>query len=67
MKAGVVVAFDVRAGLGRVRDEGDGREYDFHATQISGGGRDIDEGAHVRFDVAAGHLGRWEAVRVEKL
>jgi cold shock CspA family protein len=57
---GVVLNFDDHAGVGVVRaDNGD--ELFFHCTAISDGTRTITEGTAVDFDVAAGHLGRWEA------
>ena len=63
---GEVSAFDEHAGYGTVR-AGDGRELFFHCTQIADGSRTIDVGAPVRFEVGAGHLGRWEAFGVERL
>jgi cold shock CspA family protein len=63
--SGRVVAFDEHVGLGRVEAD-DGRTYPFHCTQLADGSRTVDVGAVVRFDVVAGHLGRWEAARVEK-
>jgi cold shock CspA family protein len=62
---GVVVEFDAHGGFGTVRAE-DGRELFFHCTQLVDGTRTIEVGAAVRFQVVAGHLGRWEAARVEK-
>jgi cold shock CspA family protein len=63
---GEVSTFDAHVGLGTVRAE-DGRELEFHCTQLADGTRTIDVGAAVRFEVVPGHLGRWEAARVEKL
>ena len=63
---GTIADFDEHVGLGTVRAE-DGRELSFHCTQLLDGTRTIDVGARVRFVVVAGHLGRWEAARVEKL
>jgi cold shock CspA family protein len=63
---GTVSAFDEHAGMGTIRTD-DGRDLFFHCTQLADGSRTVDEGAAVRFDVVAGHLGRWEAARVEKL
>jgi CspA family cold shock protein len=57
---GTVETFDAELGLGTVRGE-DGRTYGFHCTQIADGSRRVEPGAAVRFDVVAGHLGRWEA------
>jgi cold shock CspA family protein len=65
MPQGVVVAFDEAKGFGAVRDEG-GRELFFHCTQVTDGSRTIDVGATVRFDVVAGHLGRWEATHLDR-
>lgn len=62
---GVVAAFDEHAGLGTVR-AGDGRELLFHCTQLVDGSRTVEVGAAVRFEIVPGHLGRWEAARVEK-
>ncbi len=63
---GTVAAFDEFVGLGTVRGE-DGRELSFHCTQLRDGTRSIEVGTLVRFEVVPGHLGRWEAARVEKL
>jgi cold shock CspA family protein len=62
---GRVIAFDADAGFGTI-EASDGREFFFHCTKIADGSREIAVGANVRFDVVAGHLGRWEASRVEK-
>ena len=63
---GTIADFDEHVGLGSVRAE-DGRELLFHCTQLLDGTRTIDVGALVRFEVVAGHAGKWEAARVEKL
>ena len=63
---GTVADFDEHVGLGTVRAE-DGRELLFHCTQLLDGTRTVDVGARVRFEVVAGHAGKWEAARVEKL
>lgn len=60
---GRVVAFDEHVGLGEVAGE-DGRRYPFHCTQIADGTRTISVDRAVTFEVAPGHLGRWEAVAV---
>ena len=57
---GSVAEFDEHKGYGTVRSD-EGEEYFFHCTQIADGSRTIAVGAHVSFDVTAGHLGRWEA------
>lgn len=62
---GRVVDFDEHAGLGHVEAD-DGRVLLFHCTQLVDGTRSVDVGAAVSFDVVAGHLGHWEAARVEK-
>ena len=59
---GTVASFDEHKGYGTVRESADGSEPFFHCTQIAGGSRIIAVGTEVTFDVAAGHLGRWEAV-----
>lgn len=61
---GKVLAFDEHAGFGTVCAD-DGQELFFHCTQIADGSRRIAVGTAVRFDAAPGHLGRWEARRVE--
>lgn len=61
---GTVVAFDEDAGLGTVAEDG-GPEHPFHCTAIADGTRTIEVGARVRYRVAAGLLGRWEARSVE--
>jgi cold shock CspA family protein len=66
MSEGVVASFDDPRGLGAVRAD-DGTEYPFHCTAIADGTRAIDEGARVRFEVVAGHMGRWEASHIAKV
>jgi cold shock CspA family protein len=63
---GTVASFDEHVGLGVIRAS-DGRELLFHCTQLVDGTRSIAVGALVRFEVVAGHAGKWEAARVEKL
>jgi cold shock CspA family protein len=60
-RTGTVIAFDDPAGLGIVRDEAGGEEFGFHCTQIADGTRTIAIGTAVRFTVAPGHRGQWEA------
>lgn len=60
---GLVAAFDDHKGFGTIRTDDD-TAYFFHCTAIADGGRTIDEGTPVTFDVVAGHLGRWEAGNV---
>ena len=62
---GTVADFDEHAGLGTIRAE-DGRELLFHCTQLTDGTRTIEVGVRVRFEPVPGHLGRWEAARVER-
>ena len=64
---GTVAEFDEQVGVGMIRSDEDGRDYFFHCTQIADDSRTIDVDAPVRFEVVAGHLGKWEAVGVEKL
>jgi CspA family cold shock protein len=63
---GSVESFDKDVGLGEVRAR-DGRLYSFHCTEIGDGSRDIAVGTEVDFAVAPGHLGSWEARRVEPI
>jgi len=60
---GVVTEYDDPRGLGTI--EADGTTYPFHCTAIVDGSRTIEVGTEVTFEVRAGHLGRWEATRVE--
>ena len=60
---GTVVEFDDPRGLGIVRTDA-GVEYPFHCTGIADGTRTIAAGSAVRWRVAAGRLGRWEAVAI---
>ena len=62
--AGVVSDFDEARGLGVVTAD-DGTELPFHCTAIADGTRSIPVGERVRFVVAAGPAGRWEATRIE--
>ncbi len=61
---GTVVAFDEHAGLGTIQSE-DSLEFLFHCTQLMDGSRRIEVGVEVRFEVVAGHLGKWEAAQVD--
>ena len=58
--AGEVSSFDGAEGQGCLLAD-DQRTYWFHCTQIVGGARVIAVGTPVRFDLVAGHRGRWEA------
>jgi len=57
---GRVASFDQARGLGEVRAD-DGTAFGFHATAIADGSRTIAVGTEVRFTVAPGHRGRYEA------
>jgi cold shock CspA family protein len=59
-RLGQVAWYDGRRGLGGVTD-GEGEEFDFHATAIADGTRSIAAGTPVSFIVTAGHRGRYEA------
>jgi len=61
--AGRVASFDAEVGLGRIEDDG-GRTYPFHCVAVADGSRQIEPGAWVRFRVAAGLPGRWEAADI---
>lgn len=63
---GTVVAFDEVAGWGTVAAD-DGGVHFFHCTGIADGTRTIEVGAPVRFEVVAGHQGRWEATSLQRL
>ena len=63
---GNVDSFDKDVGLGEVCGR-DGRLYSFHCTEIGDGSRDIAVGTEVNFAVAPGHLGSWEARRLEPI
>jgi hypothetical protein len=60
---GRVVELDARRGLG-VIESGAGDRYPFHCTRIADPTRTVPVGAAVRYAVAPGPLGRWEAVSV---
>ena len=60
---GRVAEFDPERGLGVVVDD-TGRALPFHCTAIADGSRQIDVGTAVAFNVAPGHLGRYEARRL---
>ena len=57
---GRVVEFDEHKGYGWVEAD-DGRRLFLHCTAFADGSRTVPVGARVTFDVAPGHLGRWEA------
>jgi len=62
MPVGTVVAFDQDRGRGEV--ESDRERLGFHSTKIVDGSRSVAVGATVEFELAPGHLGRWEAVNL---
>jgi cold shock CspA family protein len=62
---GTVSAFDDPRGLGEITAE-DGRVFPFQCTTILDGTRTIAVGTAVRFDTVGGHLGRWEAIAIER-
>lgn len=67
-RSGMVVAFDEARGLGTVRPEGGGgADLGFHCTSIADGSRSVEVGAEVTFDVEAGPMGRWQAVRLRRV
>ena len=55
--------FDEHKGYGWVEAD-DGRRLFLHCTAVADGSRTVPVGARVRFDVAPGNLGRWEAREV---
>ncbi len=57
---GRVAEFDEHKGHGWVEAE-DGRRLFLHCTSIADGSRTVAVGEEVTFQVAPGHLGRWEA------
>lgn len=61
---GIVSSFDEPRGLGIITTL-DGVEVPFHCTAIADGTRTISVGERVRFALVPGHLGRWEAARIE--
>ena len=64
-RTGSVTTFDDHRGLGTITAD-DGAVLHFHCTGIADGSRSIEVDTHVRFDVVAGRLGRWEAWGIEK-
>ena len=61
---GTVLEFDEHVGLGLVEAE-DGTRLLFHCTAIADGTRTVGIGTAVRFDVAPGNRGVWEAAGLE--
>ncbi len=62
--SGVVTAFDVEEGLGRIALD-DGEEVGFHATQLADGSRAIEVGTRVVASVVPWHRGQSEATDVK--
>ena len=62
-RSGRVASFDEARGIGTVSDDAGG-EYPFHCTALVDGTRTVAVGAHVMFEIRAGHLGRFEARRI---
>ena len=62
-RRGTVTEFDAARGWGSVTGD-DGVRAEFHCTQIADGSRSIAVGTAVRYRLAPGHLGRWEAAAV---
>jgi cold shock CspA family protein len=60
---GTVTEFDPVRGWGAVTGD-DGARVEFHCTQIADGSRSIAVGTAVRYRLAPGHLGRWEAAAI---
>jgi cold shock CspA family protein len=56
-----VADFDPDRGFGTVVGDQGGEALFFHCTAIADGSRMIETGARVRYQVAPGQLGRWEA------
>jgi cold shock CspA family protein len=63
---GRVTSFDERRGIGEIAGD-DGAVYPFHCTVIADGTRTIARDTPVEFEVVPGHLGRWEAARVNRI
>lgn len=66
MSEGAVTEWDDHGGYGTITAD-DGAEHFFHCTQLVDGTRQTSVGERVSFDVAAGRLGRWEAVNISKI
>lgn len=66
LHTGTVSAFDDPVGLGEIVDDA-GASYGFHCTAIADGTRTIEVGTAVRFEVLAGHVGRFEAFGIAPL
>ena len=62
-RTGLVAAFDEHRGVGLVRTTA-GERLPFHCVALLDGTRTVAVGTPVRCAVAAGVLGRWEAVDI---
>ena len=67
MATGVVSEWDDHGGYGTITDDATGESHFFHCTQLLDGSRTTQVGEKVTFEVAAGRLGRWEAVEIAKI
>lgn len=65
-RVGAVTEFDDARGIGTVLGD-DGAVVAFHCTQIAGGRRTIHVGARVRYELAPGALGEWEATGLDEV
>jgi len=59
-RAGRVIAFDARRGLGEIEEPGGARRA-FHCTQVADGSRAVPVGTRVRYVLVPASLGVWEA------
>lgn len=64
---GRVAMFDAARGFGDVLRADNQHTYFFHCTQIADGSRAIGVGTEVTFRLAAGRMGRWEAMAVQPI
>ena len=63
---GEVASFDEARGLGTITvTSGDTVDLPFHCTAIADGTRTISVGERVRFHIAPGPAGRWEATQIQ--
>ena len=56
--------FDERRGRGSV-EAASGERHPFHCTAILDSSRTIEVGAEVRYELAPGGMGAWEAAAIE--
>jgi cold shock CspA family protein len=62
-RRGRIDRFDKARGLGMVIDA-EGSGFEFHATAIADGSRDVEPGTDVVFVAKPGHRGRYEAAGI---